>query len=389
MKQLLQLPGATALVAFFTLYFAYIGMFAPYFPLYLNARGLSAAEIGLMLSVLQGVRIVGPWVWAWVADHTGQPARIMSITLLVSLICFSGLYVVAGWWPMLCLLVGFTLFSSGQVPLSEVLTRQVLIKHYDQYGRLRLFGSIGFIAAVWALGPVLDDWGMQTLPHWIVGCLLLLLWVTLRLPHDPVAHADLPVVSFWAQVRQPGVAWFMLSATLMVAAHSCLYTYFSLYLDGLGYAKATIGFLWGLGVVAEVLLFYGQHRILQRYASLPLFLLCFAACAIRWVAVGVAGESMSVLLFTQVLHALTFALHHTLTMRQLQCWFHGRTAARGQALYVSLAYGLGATLGGLFCTYLWTSYTHRSVFFASAGLALLGGIALWHSQTRITTKEDQ
>ncbi|RCS59832.1 MFS transporter [Parvibium lacunae] len=379
MKQLLQLPGATALVAFFTLYFAYIGMFAPYFPLYLDARGLSAAEIGLMLSVLQGVRIVGPWLWAWVADHTGQPARIMQASLAISLLFFVGLYVFAGWWPMLCLLVGFTLFSSGQVPLSEVLTRQVLAQHYDQYGRLRLFGSIGFIVAVWAVGPALDYWGIETLPHWIVACFLVLLWVNMKLPRAIVDHAALPTASFWAQLCQPGVAWFMLSATLMVAAHSCLYTYFSLYLDSLGYRKSLIGFLWGVGVVAEVMLFYGQHHLLQRYAGSLLLTLCFGACVLRWLLVAWAGEWLTVLLFAQVLHALTFALHHTLTMRQLQRWFHGRTAARGQALYASLAYGVGATCGGLLCTYWWTSYSHSTVFLMSAMVALLGALALWFS----------
>lgn len=393
MKLILSQPGVRALVTFFTLYFAFIGIYAPYFTLYLDVRGFSAAEIGLLMSALQALRIIGPYLWGWVADHTGQPTRVMRVTLVVATLSFMPIFSIPSWWGMLWLMAGLTLFSSGQVPLSEVLARQVLAEHYDQYGRLRLFGSLGFILAVWALGPLLDHLGLSTLPWWMMACLLLLVCTNLTLPNPQVHHADPQPIACWPLFRQPAVLWFVVSAICMIAAHSCLYIYFSLYLYDLGFSKSAIGGLWGLGVVAEVMLFYSQHRLLAKWSAYTMLRTCFFACALRYGVVAYLGATFagqgrwtfsmtSWLMFSQLLHALTFALHHTLTIRQIQHWFSGRAAARGQALYASLAYGLGGTLGGMLCTILWTNVSHPAVFSGSALLALCGCYALYLSHQR-------
>jgi MFS transporter, PPP family, 3-phenylpropionic acid transporter len=177
---------------------------------------------------------------------------------------------------------------------------------------------------------------------------------------------------FW----EPAARWFFLSAFLMIAAHSTLYVFFSLHLERLGYSKTLIGLLWGVGVMAEILLFRWQNRLFERWSLEGLLAACVFAAGLRFGLIAVVDASAFGLLFCQLLHALTFALHHSACMKRLHEWFGPAAQARAQGAYTVLAYGVGGVLGGLSSTFFWERFGPIAAFFLSSGLAFAGFFAV-------------
>lgn len=364
---------------FFAAYFAAAGALAPFFPLYLEHRGLSAAQIGVVMAVGQGMRILGPTVWGWLGDHTTERVRILRFTSVAAAVCFLPMLFPGGFGYVLLTMFAAHFFITGQIPIAEAMTATRLRNDPHaaaRYGRLRVWGSISFVVTVLLAGMLLD-WAGVALQPWIVLALLLATAAAGQLVRDAphALHAESPV-SVRALFRQPRVRWFFLSVLLMIFAHGALYTYLSLHLAALGYSKSAIGVFWVLGVVIEIYFFFVQGRVFARFDPFFLLAASFALAALRFFLIAELAHIVLLLVLAQLLHAATFAVHHSASILTIQRWFHGRATARGQALYVSIGYGLGGTSGSLLAAWLWTALGPSEAFLSSSVAALLGWLAV-------------
>jgi PPP family 3-phenylpropionic acid transporter len=359
-------------------YYAYAGTFATFAALYFAARGMSVPQIGVLLSLIPVMRIVGPNLWGWVADHTQQRARVLRMTAVAALAVFIGIFFAHTFAQFFIVMVAVNLFTSAQAPLSEALMLSDMRGDLTNYGKVRLWGSVGFIVAVTAGGYFLDWFGVGSLLWFCVALLVTVLAASLRIrdvPHPPAAH-DTPRLLH--VLRRPEVATFFLSAALMIGAHMALYSFYSLYLERAGYSKRVIGIMWALGVVAEVVFFYFQARVFARFGARRIMMAAFGVTVLRFAITGAAPGLLWVLVLAQLLHAATFAAHQSASVLTMQRWFAGPLQASGQALYMSLAYGIGGTLGGLFMTFCWDRLGPEQMFYVAAALAAGGaGAAAW------------
>jgi len=176
------------------------------------------------------------------------------------------------------------------------------------------------------------------------------------------------------RLRQTHIAAFFLANFLMIFAHASYYVLYSLFLEEQGYSKTAIGALWTLGVVAEVALFRWQRHLFDRFAALSLLGFSIGVAALRFVLIGASGGALWLLLVAQLLHAITFGLHHSAVMKILHQWFDVQQQARAQALYVTLAYGLGGALGGLVVSALWVQVSPAGAFFGAGLAAAIGTV---------------
>lgn len=363
---------STRFALFLFVYYAHAGAFATYASLFFAERGMSAPQIGVLMSLIQVLRIFGPNLWGWVADHTQQRVKVLRLTALAALIACVGIALGRGFAQLFAAMVMLNLFTSAQGPLSEALMLSGMRGDLSNYGRIRLWGSAGFIVAVMAAAYGLDWFGVGALP-WIAGGLMLLvLGASLRIrevPHLESAHAAPPLFSV---LRQPAVIAFFVQAALMVAAHTALYVYYSLYLERIGYGKPLIGAMWSIGVLAEIVFFYFQASVFQRVAAQRVILFAFAVALLRFVMIGAGAGWLAMLVIAQLLHAATFAAHHSASVITMQRWFSGPLQARGQALYISIGYGIGGTLGGLFMALCWGRLGPNAMYFAAAALCAAG-----------------
>ena len=360
---------------FFFAYYGYVGVFSPYASLYFADRGLSATQIGILMSLMQVMRIFGPNVWGWVADQSRRRVLVLRLTSVAAALTFCGMFVGQSFMFFFALMVTVNLFTSAQGPISEALMLSSMRGDLTHYGRVRLWGSVGFIVLVTLSGYALDWQGIELMPWIALLMLVMVTSVTFSLHEEPATQHAQPSNSVRELLSRKSVLSFFASTFLMIAAHSSLYVYYSLYLSDMGYSKSVIGLMWSLGVIAEILFFFYQAPLFRRFGVRKLMLFSLAIAVIRFLMIGWGAQSLAVLLVAQVLHAATFGVHHSASVATLQRWFAGSLQARGQALYISISYGLGGTVGGLLLSACWDTFGARWVYVLAAIMSFLGLIA--------------
>jgi PPP family 3-phenylpropionic acid transporter len=366
--------AARRVAAFFGSYFAYVGLFSPFLSLWLNGRGFSPAEIGVLVSPMQWARVVGPPAWGYLADHSpaSRVPRIIQWAALAALLSASLLLLNWSFWGLFAVLCLMSFFLSGQVPIAESLAMQTSRGDMGVYGRMRVWGSIGFIVAVMAGGLWFDWVGVEALPATMMLVLGLVALTALGLPAREVHAPDLSGSGVRDMLRQPKVRGFLWASFLMLLAHAPLYTLFSLWLEQNGYSRTQIGLFWTLGVLAEILMFRIQRPLFERFGLARAWSSSYAIAAIRFGLIAISGGNIWVLLVAQVLHAATFGVHHSASMALVREWFPQAAQARGQALYTMASYGLGGSLGGILAGWVWESVSPQASFALAAAFAALG-----------------
>jgi len=242
------------------------------------------------------------------------------------------------------------------------------------YGRVRLWGSLGFMLAVLGAGAWFERVGMSSFPLIVSISLAVLLVFACRMPDVKEAHhatggeVSQPIGPVLAQ---PAVRWLFASVFFHVPSHMGIYSFFSLYMDSLGYSKTMIGLLWAVSVTVEIGWFFTQSRWMPRLSLTGWLLLCAAVMVLRMAVTASLASVLWLLVIAQALHALTFAAHHSACIALMSHHFPGSLRGRGQALYIIIGYGIPGVLGGLVGGQLSQHLGLASVFWATAGMALL------------------
>ena len=365
--------------AFYFSYYSFVGVFPTFVSLYLAFRGISAFEIGILMSLMQAMRIVGPNLWGWMADWTGQRARVLQFTAGAALVTFTGFFFGGGFWYFTFFMIVVNLFTSAQGPLSDALILSEMQGNMSRYGQLRLWGSVGYVFMTAASGFVLNWAGIGLMP-WVGAVILAaVLAVSLCLYQTPQALVVRKAVSVWQVLRRREVIAFMVSGCFMLAAHGAMYSFYSLYLSVLGYSSVTIGIMWAIGASAEIIFFIYQAPVVRRFGIKAILLASLFLAIIRFDLIGFGAEYFIILLIAQILHAATFGAHHVTSILSIQKWFPGPLLARGQALFISASYGVGGTLGGFFLSWIWKDMSPEAVYWVASGFALIAFLAAWQS----------
>ncbi|MBP7565191.1 MAG: MFS transporter [Burkholderiaceae bacterium] len=380
--------GQRQLVPFAALsasYFAHIGFFNPYLPLWLQHLGLPLLTISLLTSVQSFTRVFAPYAWGALSDRTGERVRLLRYSAAAALAASAGLWWGQGgaWWLAFVLLVLF-LHTSSMMSLTEAAMAHLVAGDWGRYGRMRLWGSAGFLVTVFVAGAWFDRFGMGHFPGWAGFSLLLVFVATLRLPdvretpaHHAAAHEPVGPV-----LRQPAVRWFLAALLCHVMAHFSIYAFLSLYLDSIGYGKGMIGLLWALSVVMEIGWFFLQGRVIGALPLTRWLALCGVAMVARMVLTGWAGDVLLAIVLAQFLHAFTFGAHHAASIALVSQYFPGRLRGRGQALFTVTGYGVGGMVGVLGGGAIASRWGFGAMFGAATVLAVLGTLFAW--RVRVT-----
>ena len=365
------------LAAVYFFYFAYLGAFAPYFSLYLSSLGIAAAGIGAIMSLPQLVRIFAPHLWGWLADRGGYRLRVARIGTVIGTAIFCGLFAATEFDALYAVVLLMSFFLSAALPQVETTTLSHLGDHSAQYGRVRVWGSIGFIAAVLIVGYVLDVLPIDML-LWIMlatlGALTVLLMLVPEAPPTAHAHDHTPIAHV---MREPRVIALIVACALMAVAHGPYYTFYSIHLVGYGYTKGAVGWLWSVGVICEIAIFFWMAHLFRAFTLRQVLIASFALAAIRFAIIASCADNLALLLFAQTLHAATFGSFHAAALGFVHRFFRGRNQARGQAIYTSLTFGLGGTIGGLYAGYAWEHFGAVYTFAGAAACAFAGMLILW------------
>lgn len=365
------------LSAFYFFYFAALGALLPYWPWYLQHLGYDPGQIGFLMAMLVAIKIVAPNIWGWIADHSGSPLTVIRLGSLGTLASFYAMVLSGDFWSMAYTCAAYSFFWNAALPSFEAITLNHLRGQPERYSRVRLWGSIGFIASVLALGRALDRYSIAELPY-AMGLLLFSTWLaSLLVPQGPALARRATDDKFWRLLLRGEVLAFLLVSLLIQVAHGPYYVFFTVYLKSHGYSGAQAGQLWSLGVLAEVALFLFAAKLMRRLSLRSLLLAGLLLGTLRWWATPPAVEQVWLLACVQLLHAATYGASHVAAIHLIQQYFGGVHQSKGQALYNSVAYGIGGMLGSYAAGVLWEQWGGPAVFDGAALVSLLAFTIAW------------
>jgi len=367
---------------FYAAYFAAMGLILPFFPIYLAERGLDVVMIGVMTGLLAIAKVLSPpWI-GHLADRCASGhsrAFIVIASLFAALFAVAMDYVVDVWWLAAIVLL-FGILWAAILPLTDGLSVSVSEAALADYGRLRVWGSIGFVAASLAGGVWLVDGNMGQFPWWILGLMLMLALAARGFPSQQSVsdqHASVDVERF----GKPFITLLIVSF-LMQVSHGAYYGFYSLYLVDIGYQGWQIGAFWVLGVVAEIILMWGWSKPLQKMAPAWVLSVSLLLAAARWLGIGIT-EVWYGLLFWQLLHAATFAAFHLSAIAWVKRLAPANRHATAQGWYSASGFGLGSTVGIMGCGLIVSSAGYSQAFFICALVALFGMLLAWRLPKRV------
>ncbi|MBT5430735.1 MAG: MFS transporter [Rhodospirillaceae bacterium] len=324
---------------FYATYFGMVGIMLPFFPVWLLSKGVSAAEIGLILGSATFARIIFNPIIGQIADLYGTRQPIIFILAVLSSLCFSSYFIVDGFWMIILVTIIFNGFWSGMQPLAESLTMLSLKQVKIDYGRVRLWGSIAFILTALIAGKII---GIKT-DHLILILIFLftnlMIVVTLFLPKVKTKISIIPQYPLSQLFRNYGLIIVIFSAALIQSSHALYYSFGSIHWKTLGFSSTAIGLLWAEGVVAEIILFSFGAYILRWIGALNLIFLGGFLGMVRWFCMAYF-ENFQIILFTQLLHAFSFGATHLGIIHYLNETVEEGLSVTALSLYSAIGMGL-------------------------------------------------
>jgi PPP family 3-phenylpropionic acid transporter len=353
--------------------FAPIGVMLPFWPVFLAGRGLSEWEIGVALATGSVAKLIFNPLAGALVDFMGRRRAAMIGLAFATLLAFSCFKLAWGFWPILILSAIASGFYAAQLPLAENLSLFMAKHHRFDYGRVRLWGSLSFILAAMGGGWLLTGQESELVLPISLAMLLLMALISLGLPEMRIErHANASSEGgVWALLMNRSFLIFLLTAGALQASHMVYYGFSTLHWREAGIGETTIGILWSLGVVAEIILFSQGNRVLGRLGPKGLLALAGSGGLIRWTVLAFTTWEPA-LYAAQTLHALTFGAMHLGAMHYLSRNVPLGISARAQGLYSSFVTGIAQGAGMLAAGPLY----HALSGYAFLTMTLLSGLGL-------------
>ncbi|WP_213071366.1 MFS transporter [Acinetobacter pittii] len=364
----------TRLGGFYFFYYSIVGTFMPYWNLYLQDQGFNYQEIGVLSSIAIITRFFAPLVWGWIADKSGKRMLLVRVATWMESCIWLAIFIVPNTFQSVALLM--LIFSFFQNAILAQFEGVTLFWLGDQkaklYGKIRKWGSVGFIVGVFTIGAILEIVHISMLPILllIIASLAFIWSFTIREP-DSAPTSQKYLEPLLPVLKRPTVATFFAIEFILLFSHAPFYSFYSNFLKSLNFSTTEIGFLWAMGVFAEIFMFSIASKIFQRFSWRSLVVMCLLVTSIRWMLVAVFSHYFIGQLFAQCLHAFSFGLFHLIAMRVIFQNFSAGQQGRGQALY-STMWGLGVAFGSVLAGHFWKILSGELIFMWASVVVLLG-----------------
>lgn len=374
---------AWRLAALFGALFLVYGISMPYLPVWLDWRGLSAAEISVVSATPSFVRLLLTPSLAFMADRSGSHRAMVICLAWLALAAALALSRQDQFWPILAASVVLSIAVSTVMPLADAVTLSGVRSAGIDYGRVRLWGSVTFVAASALGGLAIERFGPGAVVWMLAGAAALTAAATHVLPgavppaqSAATAAPRLDMAGALSFARHPVFLLFAATAAAGQASHAVLYAFGTLHWRAQGIAPDVIGLLWAIGVIAEICLFALAGDASRRLGAVALLLAGTGLAVVRWLVMAL-DPPLAVLVPLQALHAASFAAVHLGTMQFIARAVGDSGAGTAQALVATV---IGTTIGlcTLLAGWLYGRYSGGAYLAMAvvAGLGVASGLAL-------------
>ena len=357
------------------LYFGVLGIFLPFFNLYCYHLGFSGFRIGILSAVRSVAMVLFPMIWGALADRLDARRPIYILCCFCSALIWMLYLFTVDFWPMLAITIFYGIFYSPIISFLEAFSMDILGKEKKSYGRIRVWGSVSFIAVVLVLGKIIDLYSVEMIVVLILAGSLMLAVISLKIPDVLITKMN-RLSSGSRSFLERRVLVFLFCAFLMLVSHGAYYGFFSIHLENLGFGSTFIGLTWALASAAEILVMLRSGQIFNRFSINTVLIFSFMVAALRWLILFFV-QSAALILLSQVLHALTYGTFHIASILYIDRLAPDKAKTFGQAVNNAISYGLGLMVGFFINGYLYEITGSFALFLISCLIALCGGLLFW------------
>jgi PPP family 3-phenylpropionic acid transporter len=371
--------------------FAIAGTQLPYLPVWLDWVGLGAREIAVVAAAPTLVRVAVTPAIAFAADRSGDHRRFLVLLAWATLAASLALTQSASFWPILLFTLVFAVAAATVMPLTETVALGGVRSAGLDYGRMRLWGSLSFIAASFCGGLAIDRLGARAAVWLLAGGAALTVAAAHALPRPAAGPGAAPSPAAAARprirladalglLRSRSLVTFLVAAGAVQGAHAAFYTFGTVHWAAQGLSGGWSGTLWAIGVAVEIGLMAFSGALVRRIGAVELIVLGAVASVVRWLAMGL-DPPLAALVGLQALHGLTFGATHIGAFYRIAQAVPERQAGTAQALYASITAGIAMGGGMLLSGQLYASLGGRT-YWAMAAIAAVGLAASLLLRTR-------
>jgi len=362
---------------FFFLYFFTQGILQPYLPPYYKNLGFSGENLSTILALGQFATIAGPPFWGFLTDRSGKPVTFLRMLAIGAMLAFVPMLWAKSFLTVAAVICFYSFFNTSVSPLGDTVAMSEARRMNTDYGRIRLWGSIGFIVAVYSFGEVTSDAQLQ----WVIPSALAVMgtyviaahWIA---PTPPSPHGAPSLADAGRLMVQPAFLAFLIATMIHWMALQPFYFLYSLHMKSLHF-DSYLGKGIALGVCAEVCMMWAARSLIKRLPIFAILALALLASSLRWYLTATRRQGWEIA-GTQIFHGLSFGAFYVCSIAHLERAVPERQRATGRALFSSVVLGLGGILGTKLAGWLYdhSGENASDAFFASAGLEYLALIPL-------------
>lgn len=361
--------------AFYFLAYAAVASLGPFLALYYEQSGLTGRQIGVLTGIFPLIMLISSPLFGAVADASQRHGHILKLAVGGTIAAVFLLRLAHSFVGLLLIVILFAFFFAPIMPLIDKTVLDLLGRRKSDYGRQRLWGSIGWGLAAPTVGWLAERQGLQWPFYAFLVLMSLALLTTFGLSARPVSLGG-PV---WRGLGLLLTDWRWISFLVIIFTAgmglSIIHNYLFLYLAGLGASKTLMGFALTIATVGELTVMFFSAWLLRAWGTKGLLMLSAGVLALRLLAYAFIQSPWLVLL-VQLLHGPTFAAMWMASVSRADEIAPAGLGATAQGVHSSVSMGLGsacgAFLGGLL--YEWHG---PALMFQWAGLAVLVGLVVF------------
>jgi len=356
------------------LYFGVMGAFLPYFNLYCYHLGFSGFQIGILSSVRSITMILCPLLWGILADRFNVRKPIYIFCNILSSLIWIFFLVTSNFWLILIITLCHGFFYTPIISFLEAFTMDILGKAKKDYGHIRAWGSGSFVVTVLIFGWLIDLYSIEIILIFILAGSLMQALIALKIPSITIKKK--PPASGKVVFVKGRVILFLFCGFLMLASHGTYYGFFSIHLTKSGFSNSFIGIAWGLASLSEIFIMVNSARIFKNFSLESILLFSFLTAFARWLLLSFSA-SASVIILTQILHAITYGTFHIASILYIDSMSPEKNKTLGQAINNAATYGLGMMTGFLINGYLFDKIGAYSLFLLNSLISITAFFLFW------------
>jgi PPP family 3-phenylpropionic acid transporter len=333
------------LAAYYFAYFVAVGVFEPFLTPLWREFGLSSAEIGLLNAIMPGVATVAPFFWTAYADLTRRGDRIFLCTTWLSALAACAIPNAQRFVPAAVGVLCLAVFRTPLIPFANSMTLRALRDRPQGYAGIRLWGTLGYICAAVASGPVMDRLGLRVGMYGVAAAMLAcgaVAWAGRS--RERVRLAPVGLQEILEVMRDRRLLVLVAATGLAWVSYGPYGTFYTIHLERLGFSRAFAGAAWALAAGSELVVMLLWPRMCARATPRTWLIVGLTAHPVRWLLSSVAHDPLF-LLAIQLTHAFTFGVFYLAAVQSVERLVPDGLRTTAQGVFAAVTFGVGGLVG--------------------------------------------